>query len=74
MNNKLANNIALVTGASRGIGAAIARQFAAEGATAVVNYATSREGADKVVTAWASSRRHVQAVGANSNPGHWSNC
>ena len=34
------NKIAVVTGASKGIGAAIARQFAAEGATVVVNYAT----------------------------------
>ncbi len=47
--NKLANKIAVVTGASKGIGAAIARQFAAQGATVVVNYARSREGADKVV-------------------------
>jgi NAD(P)-dependent dehydrogenase (short-subunit alcohol dehydrogenase family) len=49
--NKLANKIAVVTGASKGIGAAIARRFATEGATVVVNYATSREGADKVVAA-----------------------
>ncbi|WPV01996.1 glucose 1-dehydrogenase [Mucilaginibacter sp. cycad4] len=47
--NKLENKVAVVTGASKGIGAAIAKHFAAAGAKVVVNYATSREGADKVV-------------------------
>src|ERR1700754_995305 len=47
--NKLENKVAVVTGASKGIGAAIARHFAAAGAKVVVNYATSKEGADKVV-------------------------
>ena len=46
---KLANKVAVVTGASKGIGAAIATHFAAEGAKVVVNYASSKEGADKVV-------------------------
>jgi 3-oxoacyl-[acyl-carrier protein] reductase len=45
----LNNKIALVTGASKGIGAAIARHLALAGATVVVNYATSRPGAEKVV-------------------------
>src|ERR1700712_5409437 len=48
---KLKNKVAVVTGASKGIGAAIAKHFAAEGAKVVVNYATSKEGADKVVKA-----------------------
>jgi len=46
---KLTNQVAVVTGASKGIGAGIAQAFAAEGASVVVNYASSKEGADRVV-------------------------
>lgn len=46
---KLADKVAVVTGASKGIGASIAKYFAAEGAALVVNYASSKDGADKVV-------------------------
>jgi 3-oxoacyl-[acyl-carrier protein] reductase len=47
---KLANKVAVVTGASKGIGAGIAKALAAEGASVVVNYASSKAGADAVVS------------------------
>jgi 3-oxoacyl-[acyl-carrier protein] reductase len=47
--SKLAGKVAIVTGASKGIGAGIAKAFAAEGASVVVNYSSSKSGADAVV-------------------------
>lgn len=47
--SKLKNKVAVVTGASKGIGAGIAKALAAEGAAVVVNYGSSKEGADRVV-------------------------
>ena len=47
--NKLKNKVAVVTGASKGIGAGIAKGLAEEGAAVVVNYSSSKEGADRVV-------------------------
>jgi 3-oxoacyl-[acyl-carrier protein] reductase len=47
--SKLTGKVAIVTGASKGIGAGIAKGFAAAGAAVVVNYASSKEGADRVV-------------------------
>ncbi len=62
---KLAGKIALVTGASNGIGAQIAKTFGAEGATVVVNYASSRAGADRVVSEIQSAGGRALAVQAD---------
>ena len=48
-NGKLNGKVAVVTGASKGIGAGIAKHLAAEGAAVIVNYASSKTDADKVV-------------------------
>jgi 3-oxoacyl-[acyl-carrier protein] reductase len=65
MSQRLTGKVAVVTGASKGIGAAIALHLAAEGAAVVVNYSSSKEGADRVVTEITGKGGRALAVQAN---------
>ncbi|MES2355093.1 MAG: glucose 1-dehydrogenase [Pseudomonadota bacterium] len=65
MTKKIAGKVALVTGASKGIGAAIALRLADEGAVVAVNYSSSKEGADRVVAE--ITRRGGKAVAVHGN-------
>ena len=62
---KLQDKVAIVTGASKGIGASIAKHFAAEGAKVIVNYASSKEGAETVVQAITKTGGSAIAVQAD---------
>ena len=62
---KLNGKVAVVTGASKGIGAGIAKEFAAEGAAVVVNYASAKADADKIVDAIA--KRSGKAIAIQGN-------
>src|SRR2546428_2829583 len=64
-NGKLNGKVAVVTGASKGIGAGIAKEFAAEGASVVVNYASAKQDADRVVDE--ISKRGGKAVAIQGN-------
>ena len=62
---KLTGKIAVVTGASKGIGAGIAKELAAQGATVVVNYASSKEGAENVVAEIVAVGGKAVAIGGS---------
>ena len=64
MTKRLQGKVALVTGASKGIGAEIAARLAAEGAAVAVNYSASKEAADKVVAA-------ITGKGGKAVAVHW---
>ena len=63
--SKLTGKVAVVTGGSKGIGAAIAKALAAQGASVVVNYASSKAGADSVVDAITAAGGKAVAVGGD---------
>src|ERR1700760_2284865 len=63
--SKLTGKVAVVTGGSKGIGAAIAKALAAQGASVVVNYASSKAGAEKVVSDITAAGGKAVAVGGD---------
>lgn len=65
MSKRLQGKVALVTGASKGIGAAIATRFAAEGAAVAVNYSASKDAADRLVAHITAQGGRAVAIGGD---------
>src|SRR5438093_11739712 len=71
MSKKLAGKVAIVTGASKGIGASIAKALAEEGASVVVNYSSSKHDAERVVAEiYARGGTAIAVQGDVSKPAH----
>lgn len=62
---RFTDKIAIVTGASKGIGAGIAKRLAAEGASVVVNYSSSKDGASRIVDDIVEAGGKAIAIGAS---------
>jgi 3-oxoacyl-[acyl-carrier protein] reductase len=65
MSGRLKGKVAIVTGSSKGIGAGIAKAFAQEGASVIVNYASSKDDADAVAAEITAAGGKALAVGAD---------